>query len=83
MYICEYTIVAVVHMIYYGDITLGCRADYVTIRTTCNYVLHLFVNSSSWFTLALADLKVTMVSHMINKFKFQQAIHKKEEFVPL
>ena len=35
------------------------------------------------FALALADLKVTMVSHVIDGFKFQQAIHEKEEFVPL
>ena len=29
-----------------------------------------------------ADLKVTMVLHMIDEFKFQQAIHEKEEYVP-
>ena len=74
----EYTIVAVVHMIY----TMS-RGDYVTMKTTYNYVLYFIVNSWAWFALALADLKVTMVSHVINKFKFQQAIHKIEEFVPL
>ena len=68
---------------YYGDITLGCRADNVTIKTTYNNVLCLLIDSSTSFALALADLKEIMVSHMINKFKFQQAIHKKEEYVPL
>ena len=57
--------------------SVGCRVDYVTIKRTYNYVLYLFVNSSTWFALALADLKVTMVLHMINKFKFQLAIHEK------
>ena len=28
--------------IYYGDITLGCKADNVTIKTTYNNVLYLF-----------------------------------------
>ena len=79
----EYTIVAVVHMIYTRDITLGYRGDYLTMKTTYNYVLYFIVDSWAWFALALADLKVTMVSHVINKFKFQQAIHKIEEFVPL
>ena len=40
----EYTVVAVVH-IYYGDVTLGCRASYVTMKTTYNYVMSLFVDS--------------------------------------
>ena len=56
---------------YYGDVTLGCRADYVTIKTTYNYVLYLFVDSSTWFAPELADLKVTMMLHMIDEFKFQ------------
>ena len=71
----EYTVVAVVHILYYGDITLGCGADYVTIKTTYNYVLYLFVDSLTQFALALADLKVTIVSHVIDEVKFQQAIH--------
>ena len=32
---------------------------------------------------ALADLKVTIVSYVINEFKFEQAIHEKEEFMHL
>ena len=36
-----------------------------------------FVNSSAGFALALADLKVIMVSYMIDEFNFQQAIHEK------
>ena len=63
--------------IYYGDVTLGCRADYVTIKTTYNNVLYLFINSSTLFAPALADLKETLMSHVIDEFKFQQAIHKK------
>ena len=69
--------------IYYGDITLGCRADNVTIKPTYNNVLYLFIDSLTSFAPTLADLKEIMVLHMINEFKFQQAIHKKEEFVPL
>ena len=53
------------------------------MKTTYNYVLYLFVDLSTLFTLALADPKVTMASHVINEFKFQQAIHKKEELVPV
>ena len=68
--------------IYYGDVTLRCRVDNVIMKTTYNNVLYLFIDSSTSFTPAL-DLKETMVSHVIDKFKFQQAIHKKEEFVPL
>ena len=64
--------------IYYGDITLGCRVDNITNK---NSVLYLFIDTL--FAPALADLKETMVSHVIDEFKFQQAIHKKEEFVPL
>ena len=52
-------------------------ADYVTMKTTYNYVLYLFVNSSTSFAPALADLKVTMVLHVINEFKFPQVIYKK------
>ena len=81
----EYTVLAVVHTydIYYGDITLGCRADDVTIKTTYNNVLYLFIESSTLFAPALADLKETLMLHVINEFKFQQAIHEKEEFVQL
>ena len=63
--------------IYYGDVTLGCREDNVTMKTTYNDVLYLFIDSSTLFALALADLKETMVRHVINDFKFQQAIHEK------
>ena len=63
--------------IYYGDVTLGCRAANVTIKTTYNNVLYLFINSSTSFALALADLKETMMSHVIDEFKFQQAIHER------
>ena len=62
----EYTVLAMVHMIYYGDVTLGCRAGYVTMK---KYVLYLFVDSWTWFALALTDLKVTMVSHVIDKVR--------------
>ena len=92
MYICfvEYTVVAMVlyicrihhsshgsYDIYYGDITLGCRTDYVTLKTTYNHVLYLFIDSMTWFTPALADLKVIMLSYVINEFKFQQVIQEK------
>ena len=40
------------------------------MKTTYNYVLYLFVNSSEWFAPALTDLKVAMVSHVIDEFKF-------------
>ena len=41
----EYTLVAVVDMIY-GDVTLGRRAGYVTMKTIYNYGWYLFVDSS-------------------------------------
>ena len=47
------------------------------MKTTYNNVLYLFIDSSTLFAPALADLKETMVSHVINEFKFQQAIHEK------
>ena len=47
------------------------------MKTTYNNVLYLFIDSSTLFAPALADLKETMVLHVINKFKFQQAIHEK------
>ena len=47
------------------------------MKTTYNNVLYLFINSSTLFAPAPADLKETMVSHVINEFKFQQAIHEK------
>ena len=47
------------------------------MKTTYNNVLHLFIDSLTLFALALADLKETMVLHVINKFKFKQAIHEK------
>ena len=63
--------------IYYGDVILGCREDNVTMKTTYNNILYLFIDSSTLFAPALADLKDTMVSHVINEFKFQQAMHEK------
>ena len=54
----------------------------VTIKTTYNNILYLFVDSSTWFAPALADL-ITMTSQVIDEFKLQQAMHEKEEFVPL
>ena len=57
--------------------------DDVTIKTTYNNVLYLFIDSSTLFALALAGLKETLMSHVIDEFKFQQAIHKKEEFISL
>ena len=63
--------------IYYGDVTLRCREDNVTIKTTYNNVLYLFMDSSTWFAPALADLKATMVSYVIDEFIFQQVIHEK------
>ena len=32
---------------YYGDVTPVCRVDYVTVKTTYNYVLYFFVDSSN------------------------------------
>ena len=57
--------------------------DNVTIKTTCNNVLYLFIDSWTLLAPALANLKETVVSHVIDEYKFQQAIHEKEEFVPL
>ena len=51
--------------------------DDVTIKTSYNNVLYLFINSSTLFAPALADLKETLMLHVINEFKFQQAIHEK------
>lgn len=65
----KYTIVAMVHMIYY---TMGTSYYYdswfIYNKTTCICVLYFFIDSSSW-----ADPKsnTSMVSHMINEFKFQ------------
>ena len=67
----------------HGDVTLGCRGGYVTMKTTYNDVLYLIIDLSAWFALALADLRVTVMSHVIDEFKFQQTINKKEEFMPL
>ena len=57
--------------IYYGDVALGCRGGYVTMKATYNYVLYLIIDSLAWFVLALADLKIIMVSHVIDEFNFQ------------
>ena len=51
--------------------------DNVTIKTTYNNVLYLFIDSSTSFALALTDLRETMVLHVIDEFKFQQVIHEK------
>ena len=63
--------------IYYEDVTLGCREVNVTMKTTNNNVLYLFIDSSTLFAPAVAGLKETTVSHVSNEFKFQQAIHEK------
>ena len=55
----EFTILAMVHMIYYGDVT-GCTA----------YVLYLFVNSSAWNEVKFQAIKVTIASHVISELKF-------------
>ena len=68
-----------IYYIYYGDVILGYMAGYLTMKTTYNNALYLFVDSLAWRGPSLADLKVTMVSHMIDEFKFQQ----KEEIVSL
>ena len=51
--------------------------DDVTIKTTYNNALYFFIDSSTLFAPALADLKETLMSHVIDEFKFQQAIHEK------
>ena len=43
----EYTVVAGSYNIYYGDVILGCRVDYLTKKTIYNYVMYLFIYSSS------------------------------------
>ena len=65
--------------VYYGDVALGCRVNYVTMKSNYNYVLYLFVNSSSINKQIYQSIKVTIVSHMINEFKFQQAISKRKK----
>ena len=57
--------------------------DNVTIKTTYNNVLYLFIDSSTLFAPALADLKETVVLHVIDEFKFQQVIHEKRRVIPL
>ena len=47
------------------------------MKISYNNVLYLFIDSSTLFALALADLKETMVLRVINEFKFQQVIHVK------
>ena len=32
---------------YYGEVTLGYKVGYVTMKTTCNYALYLFGDSLS------------------------------------
>ena len=77
MYICEiHRTSRGLYDIYYGDITLWCKADDVTITTTYNNFLYLFIDSLILFAPALADLKETMMSHVTNEFKFEQAVHK-------
>ena len=66
----EFTILAMVHMIYYGDVTLGCTAGYLTMKTTYNYVLYLFVDSSVWNEVKFQAIEVTIASHVISEFKF-------------
>ena len=68
----EYTAVAVVHMIYYGDIILVCRASYLTMKTTYNYVLYLFADSLSWTEPKYQSTKVTIALHVIDEFIFNR-----------
>ena len=51
------------------------------MKTTYNYVLYLFVDSLSWTKLKYQAIEVTivLVSHVIDEFKFQQAIHKRKK----
>ena len=56
--------------IYYADIILECRADNVTIKTTYNNILYLFIDLSTSFASALANLKKTKVSYVIDEFTF-------------
>ena len=65
--------------IYYGDVTLGCTVGYLTMKTTYNYVLYLFVNSLAWNEVKFQSIEVTIASHMINKLKFKQAIHERKK----
>ena len=51
--------------------------DDVTIKTTYNNVLYLFINSSTLVALGLADVKKTLMLRVIDEFKFQQAIQEK------
>ena len=52
----EYTVVVMVHDIYYGDVTLGCRAGYVTMQQPIT-MLSTSLLTQTWFTPALADLR--------------------------
>ena len=69
----EYTVVAVIiwYCIYYGDDTIGCRFTLCDNKKQLTTMfLYLFVDPLTWFALALADLKVTMVLHIIDEFRF-------------
>ena len=66
----EFTILAMVHMIYYGDVTLGCTAGYLTMKTAYNYVLYLFVDSSAWNEVKFQAIEVTIALHVISELKF-------------
>ena len=62
--------------IHNGNITLGCRACHVTMKTAYNYVLYFFVDLWSRNKPKYQSIKVTIVSYVIDEFIFQQAIHK-------
>ena len=44
-----------------------------------NYVLYLFVYSLAWNETKFQAIGVTIVSHVINKFNFQQVIHERKK----
>ena len=71
----KYTVVGMVLMIY----TLGCWAGYVTMKTTYDYVLYYFVDSSTRTKQKYQSFKITIALHMINDFIFQQAIYKRKK----
>ena len=67
--------------IYYGDVSLGCRVGYVTMKTTYNYIFCLFVDSLSRNLPKYQSIKVIISLHVIDEFKFQQAIHERKKYI--
>ena len=76
----KYTVLGMILMIY----TLGCWVGYVTMKTTYDYVLYYFVDSSTRPKQKYQSFKVTIALHMISYFMFQAICkRKKSEFVLL